>query len=360
LSASAALGALVAVGPSGCTGDAGQPGSKALRIAVIPKGTTHVFWKSVERGARRAGEQLGVDILWKGPAVENDRAGQIQLTQDFLTQAVDGLVLAPLDHKALVAPVRQAAERGIPVVIFDSSLDGKPGDDFAAFVATDNLAAGRMAGEELARLLGGRGKVVLLRYQVGSASTEARERGFLAAVGACEGLTVTSENRYAGATAGEAKTQALNLLDALRDADGIFCPNESSTQGMLLALRQEGLAGHKRFVGFDASPPLVEALRRGEIDALVVQDPETMGAKAVELVVQAARGARGAEGTASGGGGSGIGGGSSAAERSAAERSAAGAQGAGPSPAARFVHDTGAVLVTTANIDSAAVQRLLR
>lgn len=255
------------------------------RIAVIPKGTTHVFWKSVEAGARKAGDELGVEIIWKGPLKENDRSQQIQVVQQFVSQGVSGIVLAPLDFKALVGPVRSASEKKIPVVIFDSGLDGKPGTDFVSFVATNNTRGGELGGKELTRLLGDKGKVVLLRYQAGSASTDEREKGFLDALKAAKEIAVISENRHAGATAGEAKTQALYLIDEIRKADGVFCPNESSTLGMLLALRQEGLAGKIKFVGFDASPPLVEALQKGEIHALVVQNPRKMGYLGVKTLV---------------------------------------------------------------------------
>ncbi len=280
----------LALAPAAC--DGGGPGNAApagggpRRVAVIPKGTTHVFWQSVERGARRAGEELGARIIWKGPLQESDRAGQIQLVESFTGEKVDGIVLAPLDRRALVRPVREAGAAGIPVVIFDSALEGRAGADFASFVATDNRSAGRLGGAHLAGVLGGAGKVVLLRYQVGSASTDEREAGFLEALGTHPAMEVLVENRYAGATAGEAKTQALNMIDQIRQAGGIFCPNESSTYGMLLALRQEGLAGRVRLVGFDASPPLVQALAGGEIDALVVQDPEGMGYKAVEALLR--------------------------------------------------------------------------
>jgi ribose transport system substrate-binding protein len=266
--------------------DAAANGDGArLTIAVIPKGTTHVFWNAVEAGARRAGDELGVDIIWKGPLKENDRAQQIQVVQQFITQGVDGIVLAPLDFKALVNPVAEAREAGMPVVIFDSALEGEPGADYVSFVATDNTQGGSLGGSHLAELLNGEGDVALLRYLVGSASTDHRESGFLKAVDEHPGLNVLVDNRYAGATAGEAKTQALNMIDQLRAAAGVFCSNESATLGMLLALRQEALTGKIRFVGFDASPPLVSALRAGEIDALVVQDPQNMGYLAVKSIV---------------------------------------------------------------------------
>jgi len=258
----------------------------SLTIAVIPKGTTHVFWKSVEAGAKKAGTELDVEIIWKGPLEENDRAQQIQVMEQFISQGVDAIALAPLDLKALVKPVKAAADKNIPVVIYDSALEGQPGTDFVSFVATNNETGGRLGGEKLAELLGGKGKVVLLRYMVGSASTVNREKGFLGALAKHPDINVIVDNRYAGPTAGEAKANALNLLDQIRQADGIFCPNESSTMGMLLALQQEGLAGKVRFVGFDASPPLVKALTAGEIDALVVQNPRKMGYTAVKTLVQ--------------------------------------------------------------------------
>jgi ribose transport system substrate-binding protein len=147
---------------------------QGLRIAVIPKGTTHVFWKSVEAGSRAAAKDLNVEIVWKGPLKENDRAQQISIVEQFVNESVSGIVLAPLDHTALARPVAAAGRKSIPVVIFDSSLNGVAGKDFVSFVATDNKKGGTLAGEHLVRLLGGKGKVVLLRYVVGSASTSER------------------------------------------------------------------------------------------------------------------------------------------------------------------------------------------
>jgi ribose transport system substrate-binding protein len=264
--------------------------NRPLRIAVIPKGTTHSFWKSVESGARQAGQELGAEIIWKGPLKENDRATQIEIVQDFAVQNVDGVVLAPLDSAALLRPVRDAARKKIPVVIFDSALDGTQGTDFISFVATDNLLAGRLAGQQMVDKLGGKGKVVLLRYQVGSASTTSREQGFEEVLAQHSGMELISKNQYSGATVAEAQQTAENMLDVLRQADGIFCPNESSTFGMLLALRQHGLAGKKIFVGFDSAQPLNDALAAGEIQGLVVQNPRQMGYLGVKTLVQHVRG----------------------------------------------------------------------
>ena len=261
-----------------------------LKIAVIPKGTTHVFWKSVEAGARTAGKELGVEIVWKGPLKENDRAQQIAIVEQFIAGGIGGIVLAPLDDTALARPVGAAMGRKIPVVIMDSALKGEAGKDFVTLVATDNKEGGRMDGDQLAKLMHGAGKVAILRYQVGSASTDEREAGFLAAIAPHPGMKIIVDNRYGGATMGEAKTAAMNMIDKLKEAAGIFCPNESTTFGMLLALRQNNLAGKVKFVGFDTSPPLIEGLRKGEIDALVAQDPVAIGYLGVKACVDQLRG----------------------------------------------------------------------
>ncbi len=260
------------------------------RIAVIPKGTNHVFWSSIEAGARRAGEELGVEIIWKGPASEGDRASQIKIVEQFVTEGVSGIVLTPLDDEALVRPVRMAASLKIPVVIADSSLNAEVGKDFVSFVATDNVEGGRIAGRHLAELLGGKGKVVLLRYTVGSASTEKREKGFLEIMAEHPGIEMLVEDQYAGPSAEDAIRKSSGLLDQVREADGIFCSNESATYGMLTTLQKSGLAGKVKFVGFDNSPALVEGLRAGELDAIVVQNPRRMGYESVKAVVASLRG----------------------------------------------------------------------
>lgn len=264
--------------------------AQEITLAVIPKGTTHPFWKTVEAGARKAAEETGVKINWRGPILENDRAQQIAVVQQFVGSKVSGIVLAPLDSTALVGPVRSATEAKIPVVIMDSALNGEAGKEFSSFVATDNRRGGEIGGEELARLLNGKGKVVLLRYIEGSASTNEREEGFLSVMKKHPGIEVIMSNRYAGPSISTAQDAAMNMIDKIREADGIFCPNDPSTQGMLLALRQNGLAGKKKFVGFDTSSQLVAALKRDQIDAIVAQNPYKMGYLSVKTAVAVIRG----------------------------------------------------------------------
>lgn len=266
-------------------------GSGKTKIAVIPKGTTHEFWKSVHAGAVKAAREFDVEVVWKGPLKEDDLKEQIGIVESFVSQSVKGIVLAPLNDKGLVAPVKAAKDAGIPTVIFDSSLQG---EEHISYVATDNVAAGKQGGERLVKGIGsastGGGNVALLRYLEGSASTSQREQGFLDAMKAASNITVVSDNRYGGATTEEAAAEAESLLVKLKadkgELAGVFCPNESSTFGMLLALSKLNLAGKVKLVGFDASEKLITALDKGEIEALVVQNPLNMGYLAVKTMVQ--------------------------------------------------------------------------
>ncbi|HEY5740911.1 MAG TPA: substrate-binding domain-containing protein [Terrimicrobiaceae bacterium] len=259
-------------------------------IAVIPKGTAHWFWKAVEGGAREGAKEAGAEMIWKGSLKEDDPGQQIRIVEQFVSEGVGGIVLAPIDDTALMRPVAAAMQKGIPVVIMDSALKGEPPKDFVCTVSTNNHRAGEMAGEQLGRLLDGKGKVVLFRHKEGSASTDQREAGFLEAIKKFPDIQVILDNRYSGTTISEAQSTALNVLDKLKEADGIFCSNEPSTLGMLRALKQNNLAGRKRLVGFDTSPGLVEGLKSGEIKALVAQNPKKMGREAVRALVAKMKG----------------------------------------------------------------------
>jgi ribose transport system substrate-binding protein len=267
----------------------GRSGPAKTTIAVIPKGTSHVFWQSIHAGAAKAASELSVDIIWRGPLREDDRDSQVSEVEGFVSRGVSGIVLAPLDETALTVPVANAVQRGIPVVIIDSGLKG---EGYVSFVATDNRKGGRLAGEQLAKLLGGKGKIVLLRYTEGSDSTHNREEGFLEAMKASPGIQVVSSNQYGGADVESAYKKSEALLgnykqpDGKLAVDGIFCPNESTSFAMLRVLQDNGWAGRVRFVGFDSSDNLAKGLRDGHVDALILQDPVRMGYLGVKTMVE--------------------------------------------------------------------------
>lgn len=259
-------------------------------IAVIPKGTSHEFWKSIHAGARKAEQELStgnvkINVNWKGPLREDDRDQQISVVENFTVRRVHGMVLAPLDRQALIAPVEAALRAKIPVVIIDSGLSS---DKPLSYIATDNFKGGQLAAEHLGKLLNGQGKVILLRYQVGSASTEQREAGFLDVMKSkFPNIQLISTDQYSGATRDSAYQAAQNLLNRFaREVNGIFAPCEPVTVGMMLALRDAGKAGGAvKFVGFDAGTQSVEGLTKGDIQGLVVQNPMQMGYLGVKTIV---------------------------------------------------------------------------
>ncbi|MPZ21566.1 MAG: substrate-binding domain-containing protein [Luteitalea sp.] len=274
---------------AGCSGGASR-GQETITLAVIPKGATHEHWKRVHSGALKAAAELTnaerrVEVIWKGPLREDDREQQLQVVEGFVSQGIDGIVLAPLDSRALRRPVEEAARAGIPTVIFDSALEAP--NPTVSFVATDNEEGGRLAARRMGELLEGRGTVLMLRYQEGSAATEERERGFVEELAATyPKVELISSDQYAGATRDTAKRASENLLNRLANRlDGIFTPNESSTAGMLLALQDLGRVGKITFVGFDYSSAFIEPLQRGEIHGFVVQNPVQMGYLSVKTMV---------------------------------------------------------------------------
>ena len=278
---------LLALAIAACSSSSPADSGK-ITIAVIPKGTSHVFWQSIHAGAAKAAQEFGVDIIWRGPLREDDRASQIAEVEGFITRGVSGIVLAPLDEAALVGPVSDAARAKMPVVIIDSGLKG---GDYISFVATDNRLGGRMAAEGLAKMLPRGGRIVVLRYAEGSASTEDREAGFLEEIAKNPAIQVLSSNQYGGADVEGAYKRAEALLHRFRrpdgslELDGIFTSNESNTLALLRVLQSSGWAGKVKYVGFDSSDTLVKGLSDGHIDALVVQDPVNMGYLGVKTMV---------------------------------------------------------------------------
>ncbi len=268
--------------------------AESYKIAVIPKGTTHEFWKSIHAGAKKAEQELkaegvNVQIIWKGPLKEDDREQQIQVVENFVAQRVNGIVLAPLDRKGLVAPVETAVRGKIPVIIIDSGLESKAP---VSSVSTDNREGGRIAARNLGKMLGGKGNAIMLRYAVGSASTEEREEGFLEVMKKdFPGIKLLSTDQHAGATRDSAKRTAENLLNRYgRQIQGVFASNESAAAGMLLALRDAGLAGKVSFVAFDSGETLNAGLKAGHVQGMVVQNPMRMGYLGVKTMVAVLRG----------------------------------------------------------------------
>jgi ribose transport system substrate-binding protein len=296
-------------------GGAAKSGQKT--IAVIPKGVSHSFWQSVKAGADAAGKDLNVKIIWKGPAQETDYSGQINIVEDMINQRVDGIVLAPSHGDSLVPIVKRAEDSGIPVTIFDSGIST---DQYLSYVSTDNRLGGAVAAKRMGEKLGGKGKVAILGVKKGSVSTDEREEGFRETIQKeFPGIKIVPIIFYGEANAAKSMAVAEDVLTSNPDLTGMFASNESSTVGALRAIRPRNLAGKVILVGFDATSDLVQNVREGAIDSLVLQNPFKMGYEGVKTIVD---------------------------------------KTSGKQPERRI--DTGVALLTKDNIDAPDIQKLLK
>jgi ribose transport system substrate-binding protein len=242
-------------------------------VGVVPKGASHIFWQTVHAGAIKAANEFGFRVEWNAPLLEVDANRQIEIVDAMINRGVAGIVLAPVDKQALVAVVERATSKGIPVSIFDSAIDT---EKIVSFVATDNTEAGRTAARRMGEILGGKGKVGIVGFMPGSASTMEREHGFQDEIRQkFPGIDLVGL-QFGNADRAKAMAVTENILAAHPDLAGIFADNESSSDGALQALKARG-AKQVKLVAFDANDQLLAALRAGSVDSIVVQNPFRMG-----------------------------------------------------------------------------------
>lgn len=261
---------------------AGRRAASIRTIAVIPKGTANMWWATVRQGAEAAAKESGARVLWTGPEMETDREKQIQAVDDALVRGVDAVVLGPNDFKALARSVEKIAGGGIPCVIIDSPVDS---DAYDAFAGTDNYAGGAEGARRLGAAMSGHGNVVIQQFVQNSASTEERARGFRETLAREFPEITVADEQYCLGTVEDARQRTTDMLARLGDVDGIFAVNHPSSVGAYKALQTSGRASEIRFVGFDSDPVLLEGIERGEVEALVVQNPFEIGYRGVKLAV---------------------------------------------------------------------------
>lgn len=249
-------------------------------VGVVPKGANHIFWQTVHAGAVKAAREFHFEIEWNAPTLEVDSSRQIEIVESMINRRVAGIVLAPVDRHALVAVVERAAREGIPVSIFDSAIDT---GSIVSYVATNNTEGGHMAARRLGEILGGKGKVGVIGFMPGSASTMEREDGFQSEIRAhFSGIEIVGL-QFGMADRAKAMAETENILTAHPDLAGLFADNESSSSGAVQALKSRR-ATTVKLVAFDASDQLLADLRSGAIDSLVVQNPFRMGYESTRAI----------------------------------------------------------------------------
>jgi len=252
-------------------------------IGVVTAGGGQGFWGDVIKGANQAGKELGIEIHARGAVDEANVEGQRYIIESMIKSGCKGLVLAPNseDRKKDAA---QLKAKGIPTVFIDRDIGG----DRISIIKTENFSAGEKAGIEMAKALGGKGKIAILRFNEDVASTTARENGFIK--GASSGDLEIVVDQYIGTMVGEARSEAYRILKASKGIDGIFTPNESTSLGAIKALERLNKAGKVVHIGFDAHKIMIESLNSQHIYGFIVQRPFQMGYQGVHTVYRAMHG----------------------------------------------------------------------
>jgi ribose transport system substrate-binding protein len=257
-----------------------------LRIALVPKGTTHEFWQTVKAGAEAAGAEFNCEVLFNGPQKENDIAEQIDILKNYGTQGVDGIAVAATDKVSLSGPVKDLMDKKIPVVVVDSAIEPDPS---YSFIATDNVEAAKLAAKEMGRLLNGKGKVAVVNFKKGSGTADERERGFVEGIKEFPGIEIVA-TEYTESDTGRAVEVTEAILTAHPDLNGIFASNEPNVTGSGQVLERKGLTAKVTLVGFDPSKANNELLEKGVVKALIAQDPFKMGYEGVKALAKIIRG----------------------------------------------------------------------
>mgnify|MGYP006288928989 CR=1 FL=1 len=251
-------------------------------ILVTPKGLSQSYWLTVKAGAEEAAEEFGAEIFWKGPTGETGVTKQVNVIRDYIRQDVDAIVAAATDATALVPPLKDAHEKGIPVITIDSGIDA---DFVTSHIATNNVEAAKTAGNMLAEQINKEGKVASIPFVAGAATSQAREKGFEEAIKEYDNISIVA-TQYSKSDYATAMKVTNNILTANPDLDGIFAANEAGLVGAARALKSRGKVGEVKLIGFDGADTEIEQLKAGVAQGLVVQRPFQMGYLGVKHAIQ--------------------------------------------------------------------------
>jgi ribose transport system substrate-binding protein len=283
------LGATLMLGGAG-TGQAQQ--TKKPVIGLVMKSLANEFFKDMEEGAvKHVQERADLTLVPVGMHSETDIDTQISAIENFITQKVDAIVVAPADSRALVPPLARAIKAGITVINIDVALDEaakkQAGVDLA-FVGPDNRAGAKMAGDVLAKALGTGGKVVIIEGNPGADNAQQRKRGFDDAVK--EGKLDLVDSRTAHWETEEANSVFSNLLTAHPEVQGVMAANDSMALGVVKAIDAAGKSGKIKVVGFDNIAAVQPLLKDGKLIATVDQFGSQMAANGIDYAMKALKG----------------------------------------------------------------------
>jgi ribose transport system substrate-binding protein len=252
---------------------------KQLTFYLIPGISTDAFYITMHLGAQAEANKLGVKLIFQGAPNAFSPQTQIPILNAAIARHPDAILIAPTDKTALIPPIRRAVRAGIPVETVDTFITAP-----LAFtnVSSDNIRGGKLAAVALARAIGFKGGVAIINVQPGISTTDQRQQGFIQQIKHYPHITYLGV-QYDNDNQTKAAEETSALMTAHPNLRGIFAANVVSGDGVTTAVREAGKSGKIKLVEFDAEPLQVQALRQGTIDALIAQDPYTIGHLGVKL-----------------------------------------------------------------------------
>jgi ribose transport system substrate-binding protein len=273
----------------GSSTDAGTP----PRVAFVMKTLNHPFFLDMQRGAEDAARSAGIQLVVQAAEREIDVEKQMQIIENLLQTGVRALIVTPSGSREIASAIVKANRANVPVLVVDTRVDPKAATDnrldIKSFVGSDNYEGGRIAGEYLAKITGGKARVAILEGIPGHETGDSRLRGFRDALQPHGGMRIVA-SQPANWERDQGFTVFQNMLQAHPDIDALFAASDLMALGAIEAIAAAGREGRIRVVGFDALEDARKAIRAGRMEASVAQSPRDMGRIAVESVARVLRG----------------------------------------------------------------------
>ncbi len=257
--------------------------AKGWYIPMISKGFQHQFWQVVKQGAYKAAQDCGVGVDFVGPATESQVDVQINMLQTALNRNPNAIALAALDTKAALPLLQQAQKANIPVIAFDSGVEG---DIPVTTAATDNIKAAGVAADKMAELIGGSGEVALVVHDQTSQTGITRRDGFVNEIKAKYPTITIDDIQYGGGDQLKSADIAKAIIQAHPNLKGIFGSNEGSAIGVVNAVKELNMSGKIVVIGYDSGKDQLDAIRSGLEAGAITQNPFGIGYKSVEAAVK--------------------------------------------------------------------------
>lgn len=284
--------AIAAVSAS-CNRSGPAAGNGKPTVALVLKTLNHPFFVDMRRGAQEAADRLGVNLQVQAAEREIDVEKQMQIVENMIQAGIQALIITPSGSREIVPALVKVMNAKVPIVAVDTRLDAKTAADAGVrtetFIGSDNYAGGKLAGEHLVKVTGGKARVAILEGIPGHETGDSRLRGFRDAVKDAAGMTIVA-SQPANWERDQGFNVFQNMLQAHPDITSVFACSDLMALGAIEAIAAAGKTGTIRVIGFDALADARKAIDAGTMEASVAQFPSEMGRVAVESAVKVIRG----------------------------------------------------------------------